>query len=142
MAIDLGGSIAAGTRVDSHMIFLNNPSSGTIFHNDVKWTFSGAILGVMSDSSGNLEAASTSILGLTGTTTYPASGFTARGMEGGDGYAVAGNVLTVDMGVSQPGDWIRVVTKSSSVPDTGSTIFLLGAGLMSLAAARRRIKRN
>lgn len=137
-----GGSIAAGARVDSHMIFLNNPyrNKYRIDHFNVEWTFSGTILGVMSDKGGNLEAASTSLLGLD-TTTYPAAGFRARGMEGKhDSYVIAGNVLTVNMRVTQPGDWIRVVT--TSVPDAGSTVLLLGVGLLGLAAIRRRIGRS
>ncbi len=32
-------------------------------------------------------------------------------MEGGDAYFVGGNSIDVRMGVSEPGDWIRVVTK-------------------------------
>jgi len=75
---------------------------------NVEWIFDGPILGVMSDAGGTLEAASSGILGATGTT-YPGA-FSARGMEGGDSYSVAGNQITVTMTASEPGDWIRVVT--------------------------------
>lgn len=111
-----GGTIAAGTRVDSHMIFLNKQDgvSGTLTHNNVEWTFDGTILGVMSDIDGNLETASTPILGAIGT--IYESPFRARGMEGADSYSVAGNILTVNMLVTQPGDWIRVVTATQVVP--------------------------
>ncbi len=37
-------------------------------------------------------------------------------MEGGDSYSVAGNQITVNMIVSQPGDWIRVVTAVPTIP--------------------------
>jgi hypothetical protein len=106
-----GGSIFAGTRVSSHMIFLNleDSRSGTLKHFGVEWEFDGEILGVMSDYLGNFETASTDFLGAVGTS-YPATGFRARGMEGSDDYSIAGKFLTVDMYVSQPGDWIRVVT--------------------------------
>ena len=123
--IDGGGAVPAGTLVDSHMIFLNTPGSGLTTHFQVDWTFSQPILGVMSDQGGNLEAASTFELGAPGTnytTTFPGSGaaapYGARGHEaqgggGGviDGYALLSPyTLRVDMRVSEPGDWIRVIT--------------------------------
>lgn len=115
-----GGVIVAGSFVDSHMIFLNT-SGGTLgFHGGVGFTFSGAILGVMSDSGGNLEAASTFELGAPGsnyTTTFPGSGpaapFSARGIESNngtglgvnDGYLILSpNTIRVSMRVTEPGD--------------------------------------
>ena len=124
-----GGIIAAGTRVDSHMIFLNIPTGGVspVYHNAVTWTFSGTILGVMSDGGGTLEAATTALLGAIGTA-YTAP-YGARGMEGLDTYSIVGGgfSLLVDMGVSQPGDWIRVVTLS--VVPLPAALPLYGAGL-------------
>jgi hypothetical protein len=103
-----GGIIPAGTVVDSHMIFLN--TDGNTFATDNQtWTFDGFILGVMSDQSGTLEVASSALLGAPGTV-YPAAPFNARGMESNDSYLVAGNQITVVMSVTEPGDWIRVVT--------------------------------
>lgn len=109
-AVDVdGGSIPAGTWVNSHMIFLNT-ASGSASDLDKVWTFDGPVLGVMSDRGGALEAASSSILGASGTT-YPGA-FGLRGLEGNgnDGYVVAGSQITVSMNVAEPGDWIRVVT--------------------------------
>lgn len=118
------GTIRAGTMVDSHMIFLNVPD-GAAGATDLNktWTFSQPVIGVMSDGDGKLEAQSSGILGAPGTA-YPQS-FAARSIElaagssgrgaGGvteDGYTVNGNSITVGMAVSQPGDWIRVVTRS------------------------------
>jgi hypothetical protein len=88
----------------------------------------------MSDRHGDLEAASTGILGALGTT-YPATGFAARGMESGgngiydDSYSIAGKFLTVDMYVSQPGDWIRVVTAPVPVPAAAWMGLMLMGGL-------------
>lgn len=123
LAVD-GGSIPAGTVVDSHMIFLNIPDTrpGTVSDFNRTWTFDGPVLGVMSDGDGALEVASSPLLGAAGTT-YPATPFPARGMElgagdpargaggvAGEGYTVNGSSIIVGMNVSQPGDWIRVIT--------------------------------
>ncbi len=134
-----GGTIAAGTKVNSHMIFLNTKGNTNVSHFNVDWTFSGKILGVMSDIHGTLEAASNALLGAAGTT-YP-GGFNNRGLEGtyggstgtggGDMYSfLAGsNVLTVGMHVTEPGDWIRVVTAvplPAALPLYGAGIAVLG----------------
>jgi hypothetical protein len=103
------GVIPAGTWVDSHMIFLNIEGTTLTSDENETWTFDGQVLGVMSDGTGSLEVASTPVLGAAGTT-YPAAPFAARGMEANDGYTVSGNQIIVSMHVTQPGDWIRVVT--------------------------------
>lgn len=136
LAVD-GGTIAAGTVVDSHMIFLNIPKTMASASDKQTWTFDGLILGVMSDRNGTLEAASSAFLGAAGTQ-YPAAGFSNRGLERGDSYVVNGNQITVDLTVTQPGDWIRVVTQSVGVPDAASTISLLGLGMLGLAAGSFR----
>ncbi len=143
--IDGGGSIAAGTLVDSHMIFLNSTGTTAIGHFDVTWTFDGAILGVMSNQSGTLEAASTFELGNPATNYTVGAGaapFSARGLEGignpssGDGYTILGNTITVGMYTNEPGDWIRVVTNPVPVPGA----FLLGS--LGLGFASWRLKRR
>jgi hypothetical protein len=135
------GSISAGTRVDSHMIFLNKQSSiaGGLAHAGVTWTFDGIILGTMSDVDGLLEAASTPQLGAIGSS-YGAP-FAHRGLEGPDVLTFSGTSLLVDvsMFVTQPGDWIRVVTASRI--DEPGTFGLIGVALTGFGFFLRR-KRN
>jgi len=108
LAVD-GGTIAAGTTVDSHMIFYNTNNVDVLrSHLDVVWEFSGEVLGVMSDTGGELEAASNDLLGAEGTL-YPGA-FDNRGLESNDGYVIDGNQVTVSMTVRVPGDWIRIIT--------------------------------
>ncbi|MEM6709825.1 MAG: hypothetical protein AAF648_13675 [Pseudomonadota bacterium] len=137
LAVD-GGMISSGMTVSSHMLFLNTSGNTRGIHNDVVWTFDGMVLGVMSDSRGMLEAASSAILGAAGTF-YPGS-FGARGFENGsnsgDSYSVSGNSITVSMRVTEPGDWIRVVT-ATPVSEPGA-LSLIGLGLFALGGMRRR----
>lgn len=135
------GSIAAGTTVDSHIIFLNARGSATDI--DREWTFSGKILGVQSDIDGGLMAASDSIF--TSNTYFTdvtgGSGFSYQGLESNDGYMIIGtllNQLTLTMKVSEPGDWIRVIT-ASAVP-VPAAIWLFGPALLGFVGMRRKSK--
>ncbi|MFK7912392.1 MAG: PEP-CTERM sorting domain-containing protein [Pseudomonadales bacterium] len=132
LATSTPGSIAAGTVIDSHMLFLNTAGNAREEHTNVVWTFSGDILGVMSARNGGNIAAS-DFLGAPATT-YPGA-FTARGLESNDSYTIAGNTLTLNMIVTEPGDWIRVVT-AAAVPAPGA-LGLLGLGLLGLGLRRK-----
>ena len=133
-----GGTIAAGMRISSHMILLNTKGNKRL-RRVAQWMFDGVVLGVMSDKNGLLEAASNSLLGASGTH-YP-GGFANRGFEnrGKDYYTgVGSNKLNVSMKVSEPGDWIRVITASPiNVPAPGA-LGLLAVGLAGMCIARRR----
>jgi len=101
------------------------------------WIFAGDIIGIMTASFGADVAASSPFLGATGTI-YPGGGFTAYGLEGNDSFSIVGDTLTLTMYVSEPGDWIRVIT-ASSVPEP-STVLLLGSGLVGLIGYRMKKK--
>lgn len=132
-----GGSLTVGDVVDSHMIFLNSDGNGGLTHNGVEWTFSGNIIGVMLDAGGLDEAASNDEFGAMGTL-YPGA-FGARGLEGNDSVSIAGNVLTVNMRVTEPGDWIRVITEASPVPvPAGLPLVLTGLGVFGFMRNRKR----
>ncbi|MBP0016430.1 MAG: PEP-CTERM sorting domain-containing protein [Cyanobacteria bacterium SBLK] len=139
LAVDRG-IIAAGTRVSSHMIFVNTPGNQVLHLDNVLWEFDGTILGVMSDRNGRLEAASSDLLGADNTL-YPGS-FGLRGMEGlpDDVYfGVGTDTLDVSIGVSEPGDWIRVVTVASEpVPEPASILSLLAVGTLGGSSLLKR----
>lgn len=137
--LDVDGptDIAAGTKVNSHMIFLNSPGSKLV-DSTATFTFDGIILGIMTDNGGTLEAGSNAFLGAAGTT-YPGA-FNNRGFEANNPDSASGvgtNTLTVRMYVTEPGDWMRVVT---AVPLPASA-WMLGAGLLGMGAFARRKKK-
>jgi hypothetical protein len=138
--------IPAGTLVDSHMIFFNQAAVGSgASHASVVWSFRRPIIAVMSNETGDLEAASTPTLGSpatnyvlpptaacvpfgpVGAAPYPARGldstlavfpYTHNPCPGADCYDVigglgVGTLMTVGTQISQPGDWIRVITQGA-----------------------------
>ncbi len=149
IAVD-GGTIAAGTRVSSHMIFLNSKGNALLSQVGVIWEFSTNILGVMIDSWGTQEVATSALLGANGTR-YPANPFKYRGFDAlqsgiPDAYSIAGRYLTLDLRVIEPGDWIRVITagdildapKPVPLPAAG---WLMIGGFSGFVALRRRKNR-
>ena len=126
------GVIAAGTRVSSHMLFLNRADAARISLTlSGTMTFDGAILGLITTTAG--LAATDSILGAIGTS-YDL--FRNRGLEPSDVTTFIGDTLTASLRASQPGDWLRVITVAA-VPVPAAGLLLVGA-LGGLAALRRR----
>lgn len=136
-----GGTIAAGTYVSSHLIFLNSAGNARIA-TEAQWTFDGNILGTMTDYSGNLLTNSNSLFAVGSYFTVGSSApFSALGLEGSDDASYTGNQLELAMLVTEPGDWIRVITAGqapSAVPLPASA-FLFGPAVLGFIA-RRRVK--
>ncbi len=139
-----GGTIAAGTRVDSHLIFLNTQGN-TRADATAQWTFSGDILGVMSQSNGAQLDDSNSQLAFfndyftTGSSLpFSAAGLESNNMATNDGYMFSGATLDLRMVVTEPGDWIRVVTVSE-VP-VPAALWLFAPALMGFLGLRRKNK--
>ncbi|MFT7235088.1 MAG: hypothetical protein ACI9QV_000659 [Methylophagaceae bacterium] len=145
VSIDGSTNIAAGTRVDSHLIFLNT-DGGTQGYDKNLWTFSGDILGVMSNTSGTLLMNSNNQLAAFADyfTAGSVGPFNALGLEQNningtqDGYLVSGATLDLAMYVTEPGDWIRVVTVSE-VP-VPAALFLFAPALLGFLGLRKKSK--
>ncbi|MFW5426946.1 MAG: hypothetical protein ACKE8R_06815 [Methylophagaceae bacterium] len=136
----VGGTVAAGMRVDSHLIFLNTAVGTPNADTTSTWEFDGDIVGVMSDQPGNLMTNTDSLFAAFNDyfTTGTASPFNAQGLEGNDSYGVvAGNFLRLHMLVSEPGDWIRVLTVSA-VP-VPAALFLFAPALLGFLGLRRKV---
>ncbi|BCG63257.1 MAG: hypothetical protein methR_P0953 [Methyloprofundus sp.] len=137
-----GGTIASGTRVDSHLIFLNTEEGTKKIDTTAVWKFSGDILGIMSNGNGSDFMNSNTLFGdpnnfTIGTNTGTFNGF---GLEGNDEMSFTGNTLELRMLVTEPGDWIRVVT-ASAVP-LPAAVWLMGSGLVGLIGYSRKNKQQ
>ncbi|RYH07223.1 hypothetical protein [Tropicimonas sp. IMCC6043] len=130
-----GGFNLNGLLVDSHMIFLNRESGTSLLELSASFSFSGDILGVMTSIDGSLLQASDGILGLAGVT-Y--DNFSNRGFESGDTVNFAGSSLDTFMRVTQPGDWMRVVTVSAVPVPAGAVLLPTALALLGAASRRRR----
>lgn len=108
--------LAEGETVNSHMIFYNENRSDVVKSDaDRVWTFDGEIICVMSSSNGLDINNSNSLLAVPDTK-YPGTE-RGRGLEPNDDYTVNGNQISVSMTSGGSGDWIRVVTKSTTPVD-------------------------
>ena len=129
------GTVGAGRVVSSHMLFLNREAGGPnrVGPYEATFTFSGNVLGVFGNLAG--QNATDALLG--GGTDYSGlTGLSARGLEGNDRYSIAGDTISVRFTVTEPGDWLRVVTVAPVPVPAGAV--LLPMGLAALGAMRRR----
>lgn len=143
-----GGVIAAGTRVDSHMILFNPiDESKMLLSIGYDFEFSQSILGTIGTQPSLV--ATHGLLGTVGATYGP-----LHGLEGDDVIMTGGGTrVTGILNAIQPGDWFRVITTTASLVETEvlsdpgpgpapvplpATGLMLALGLLGLAAAQRR----
>ena len=149
-------ALPSGVTVDSHMIFLNQPreENGPLRF-EMAFTFDGAVLGIMNHAK-NL-AWSDETFGLLDDILYPGqpgspykANYAKRGHGSADGdgdyvyYDPADpNTVIVSTKVTQPGDWIRIITLSpeeppvvTPEPSTFALMLLGGAGLLAIRKRR------
>lgn len=134
-----GGTIAAGTRVESHLVFFdprnkNNSVSASV-------SFEQAIIGFITTKTDLL--ATNSLFGLT-SVNYGTAG--ALGLEGGDAVSITaanGNQLNLNLTekANNPvGDYIRVFTLAPAVTPVPepSTYAMFLAGILCMGVLSRR----
>ena len=125
---DVGGLIAAGTRVSSHYVFYDPVAGRRVGYVD----FYGSVLGILT-STGRLSATDAA-LGRSGVN-YLSPGL--RGLEPGDFATFTAKRVFVDFTASSPGDYVRVLT-TGAVPEPATWgLMLLGFGLVGAALRRR-----
>ena len=133
----VGGTIAAGTSVDSYFFHSDPVSASMMYEGTV--TFTTAILGVivLSDS----LSATDSQLGFP-TTTYP-TGDSDRGLELStteDSFTLSADKQTLTFSFNTHGnvDEVRVLTAPTPVPEPASVVLLSLGALVLTAVARRQ----
>ena len=129
LVTSIGGTILAGTRVNSHYVFFDPDLSRRVIGNV---TFDGNILGLLTTATSLSN--SDADFDLSGVS-YLSPNF--RGLEDDDFATFAGNTLNVDFTASTPGDYIRVISVAA-VPEPGTwTMMIIGFGLVGSSMRRR-----
>lgn len=131
------GVIGSDITVDSHYIFFD-PKNNTL---DGWVTFDQEIYALITDS---VYLSASDILLQNSNVNYVSPNHSARGLEGADTAMIDGGnayQLNVHFRTTSPGDYIRVLTLSPATVAEPSMIGLIGFGLVSLMALRRRAKK-
>ncbi len=132
LALDTGGTLAAGTVVSSYFVGFDDPVGGFAH---VFATFDAPVLGIEYLDGGNLGPSD--FLGLP-SLTYN-TGCANCGYEAGDTVSFSGDTATFSPNFSQPGDYARVIT-AASVPEPATwAMLILGLGAVGVAIRRRRV---
>ena len=130
--VDIGpsGGLAAGTVVASHYVFFDPASTSTLTGTV---TFDSDVLAILTRTS---TMAATDFLANTGVN-YLNDGL--RGLEGGDSVSISASdprTIEIDFTAGSPGDYIRVLTAESPVPEPNSIAAAFACG--GLLLRRRR----
>ncbi|MEL7082473.1 MAG: VPLPA-CTERM sorting domain-containing protein [Pseudomonadota bacterium] len=129
-------TIGAGTAVDSHLVIFNSDAGRTQVNAMATFSFSQAILGLIIDGAG--LAATNGELGAEGTSYGALDGLELGPNANSDEFEVVGNTLFLNLTVTQPGEWVRVITASPAVVPVPAAGFVLLGGLGALTLVRRR----
>lgn len=134
-----GGPVAAGTLVDSYFVHYNPASGNQSLFGSV--TFDTDILGVLVFTAA-LEGSDAS-LGSPGTVYIPLGGDANRGLDfGPDAVTLSADLRTLSFALSDNSNRVDqariVVAGAGSIVPEPDTALLFGAGLLVLAAARRK----